>query len=150
MIFSRQNLPTIDRTKFANESGLHKGAYVIADLGDKQPEIILMATGSEVDLIIKTGEKLQAEGKSVRLVSFPSWDLFEAQPQSYKDQVLDPKIEKRVAVEAGSKLGWEKWVGTKGAVVGMSSYGASAPAEILFKEFGFTVDNVYQIAKGLF
>jgi transketolase len=150
LILSRQNLPTIDRTKFANENGLHKGAYVIADLGDKQPEIILMATGSEVDLIIKAGEKLQAEGKSVRLVSFPSWDLFEAQTQSYQDQVLDPKIEKRVAVEAGSRLGWEKWVGTKGAIVGMSSYGASAPAEILFKEFGFTVDNVYQIAKGLF
>ena len=150
LILSRQNLPTIDRTKFANENGLHKGAYVIADLGDKKPEIILMASGSEVDLIIKAGEKLQAEGKSVRLISFPSWDLFEAQPQSYKDLVLDPKVEKRVAVEAGIKLGWEKWVGTKGVVVGMNSYGASAPAETLFKEFGFSVENVNQIAKGLF
>ena len=150
LILSRQNLPTIDRTKYANENGLHKGAYVLADLGDNKPEIILMASGSEVDLIIKTGEKLVAEGKSVRLVSFPSWDLFDAQPQSYKDQVLDPAIERRMAVEAGSKTGWEKWVGTKGAIVGMSSYGASAPAEVLFKEFGFTVDNVYSIAKGLF
>ncbi|MDP2965143.1 MAG: transketolase [Pelolinea sp.] len=150
LILSRQNLPTIDRTKFANENGLHKGAYVIADLGDKKPEIILMASGSEVDLIIKAGEKLQAEGKSVRLISFPSWDLFEAQSQSYKDEVLDPKVEKRIAVEAGIKLGWEKWVGTKGVVVGMNSYGASAPAETLFKEFGFSVDNVYQVAKGLF
>ena len=150
LILSRQNLPTIDRSKFTSETGLHKGAYVIADLGDGIPEMILMASGSEVDLIIKAGEKLHDEGKNVRLVSFPSWDLFEAQPQSYKDLVLDPKIEKRIAVEAGSKLGWEKWVGTKGAIVGMSSYGASAPAEILFKEFGFTVDNVYQSAKGLF
>ncbi len=150
LILSRQNLPTIDRTKYANENGLHKGAYVLADLGDNKPEIILMASGSEVDLIIKTGEKLVAEGKCVRLVSFPSWDLFDAQPQSYKDQVLDPAIERRMAVEAGSKTGWEKWVGTKGAIVGMSSYGASAPAEVLFKEFGFTVDNVYSIAKGLF
>jgi len=150
LILSRQNLPTIDRTKFANETGLHKGAYVLTDLGDKKPEIILMATGSEVDLIIKAGEKLQTEGKSVRLVSFPSWDLFEKQPQSYKDQVFDPKVEKRVAVEAGSKLGWEKWVGSKGTVVGMTTYGASAPAEILLKEFGFSVDNIYQTAKGLF
>jgi transketolase len=150
LILSRQNLPTIDRTKFASEAGLHKGAYVIADLGEKKPEIILMASGSEVDLIIKAGEKLQTEGKSVRLVSFPCWDLFEAQPQSYKDQVLDPKIERRVAVEAGSKLGWEKWVGSKGTVVGMSSYGASAPAETLFNEFGFTIDNVYKTAKELF
>ena len=150
LILSRQNLPTIDRSKFASEAGLHKGAYVIADLGNGKPEIILMASGSEVDLIVKAGEKLHDEGKTVRLVSFPSWDLFEAQPQSYKDLVLDPKIEKRVAVEAGSKLGWEKWVGPKGAIVGMSSYGASAPAETLFKEFGFTVDNVYQTAKGLF
>jgi transketolase len=150
LILSRQNLPTIDRTKFAREDGLHKGAYVIADLGDKKPEIILMASGSEVDLIIKAGEKLQADGKSVRLVSFPSWDLFEAQPQSYKDKVLDPMIEKRVAVEAGSKLGWEKWVSSKGAVVGMTTYGASAPAEVLFKEFGFTIENVFKTAKGLF
>ena len=150
LILSRQNLPTIDRSKFASETGLHKGAYVIADLGDKKPEIILMASGSEVDLIIKAGEKLYSEGKSVRLVSFPSWDLFEAQSESYKDQVFDPMIEKRVAVEAGSKLGWEKWVGNKGAVVGMTSYGASAPAETLFKEFGFTVDNVYKTAKELF
>jgi transketolase len=150
LILSRQNLPTIDRAKFASEEGLHKGAYVMADLGNKKPEIILMASGSEVDLIIKAGEKLKADGMSVRLVSFPSWDLFDAQPQSYKDQVLDPTIGKRVAVEAGSKLSWEKWVGSKGTVVGMSSYGASAPAEILFKEFGFTVDNVYQTAKGLF
>jgi transketolase len=150
LILSRQNLPTIDRKKFAIEKGLHKGAYILADLGDKKPEIILMASGSEVDLIIKAGEKLQAEGMNVRLVSFPSWDLFEAQSQSYKDQVIDPSIEKRVAVEAGTKMGWEKWVGNKGAIVGMSSYGASAPAETLFKKFGFTVENVYKAAKGLF
>jgi len=149
LILSRQNLPTIDRSKYASETGLHKGAYIIADLGDGKPDILLMASGSEVDLIIKAGEKLQTDGKNVRIVSFPSWDIFEAQPQTYKDQVLDPGIKKRVAVEAGSKLGWEKWVGINGAIVGMSTYGASAPAEILFKEFGFTVENVYQTAKGL-
>ncbi len=150
LILSRQNLPTIDRLKFASEAGLHKGAYILADLGDGKPDLLLMASGSEVDLILKAGEKLHNEGIKVRLVSFPSWDIFEAQPQAYKDHVLDPSIEKRVAVEAGSKMGWEKWVGSKGTIVGMSSFGASAPAPILFKEFGFTVENVYQAAKGLF
>jgi transketolase len=149
LILSRQNLPTIDRTKYASEFNLHKGAYVLGDLGDAKPEIILMATGSEVDLIIKAGEKLSSEGHGVRLVSFPSWDLFEAQTKSYQDEILDPKIERRVAVEAGSKMGWDKWVGTKGLIVGMESFGASAPAEVLFKEFGFSVDNVYQSAKSL-
>ena len=143
LVLSRQNLPTIDRERYSNEAGLHKGAYVLADLGTGDPDIILMASGSEVDLIIKTGEKLSEEGVKVRLVSFPCWDLFDKQPQSYKDRVLDPKIANRIAVEAGNPLGWEKWVGQSGKIVGIETYGASAPAEKLFEEYGFSVDHVY-------
>jgi transketolase len=146
LILSRQNLPTIDRTIYLSEKGLNKGAYVLADLGNKKPEVILMASGSEVELVIKAGEKLAAEGRSVRIVSFPSWDLFEAQPKSYQDMVLDPEVKKRIAVEAGIKTGWEKWVGTYGAIIGMDGFGASAPAEILFEKFGFSVENVYKVA----
>lgn len=147
LIFSRQNLPTLDRSQFAGAEGLHRGAYILADLGKKSPEMILMATGSEVDLIIKVGEKLDDEGIGVRLVSFPCWSFFEHQTKIYQDQVLDPKIEKRLAVEAGISLGWQKWIGSKGAIVGIDKYGASAPADRLFMEYGFTVENIYNQAK---
>jgi transketolase len=149
LILSRQNLPTIDRSEFASETGLHKGAYILKDMGNGKPKAVLMASGSEVDLIIKAGEKLAAEGVAVRLVSFPSWDLFESQSQAYRDEVLDPTISLRVAVEAGTRYGWERWTGLKGAVVGMTTYGASAPAEKLFSEFGFSIDNVYNTVKNL-
>lgn len=149
LVLSRQNLPTIDRNIFSSESGLHKGAYVLADLGDKEPDLILMASGSEVDLIVQTGQKLHEEGKSVRLLSFPSWELFASQPKDYQNKVLDPKISKRLAVEAGSPLGWDRWVGKEGKIIGIDKFGASAPAEKLFKEYGFTVDHIYQEAKGM-
>lgn len=149
LVFTRQNVPTIDREKYAKAEGLHKGAYILADLGGSKPDIILMASGSEVDLIVKAGEKLANEGVNVRLVSFPCWSFFELQPQSYQDQVLDPTVEKRLAVEAGVSLGWEKWTGAKGGVVCVNKYGASAPYEKLFQEYGLTVDNVYEKAKGL-
>lgn len=149
LIFSRQNLPTIDRSKFAPAKGLHKGAYVIADLGDKKPDIILMASGSEVQLIIDTGEKLTREGFGVRLVSFPSWNLFEDQSQNYIDSVLDPTIPIRLSVEAGVGLGWEKWVGEIGSIVSVQDFGASAAGKKLLEEFGFSVQNVYQSAKKL-
>lgn len=149
LILSRQNIPTLDREKFAKAEGLHKGAYVLADLGSGRPDIILMASGSEVDLIVKAGEKLAEEGVAVRLVSFPCWSFFEDQMPSYRDAVLDPAIEKRLAVEAGVSLGWEKWVGPKGMIIGVDRYGASAPAEKIFEEYGFTVENVVQKARML-
>jgi len=149
LVFTRQNVPTLDREKYAKAKGLHKGAYVLADLGDGKPDIILMASGSEVDLIVKAGEKLASEGVGVRLVSFPCWSFFESQPRSYQDQVLDPTVEKRLAVEAGVSLGWQKWTGDKGSVVCVDKYGASAPYEKLFQEYGLTVNNVYEKAKDL-
>ena len=149
LVFTRQNVPTLDREKYAKAKGLHKGAYVLADLGDGKPDIILMASGSEVDLIVKAGEKLASEGVKVRLVSFPCWSFFESQPKSYQDQVLDPTVEKRLAVEAGVSLGWQKWTGDKGSVVCVDKYGASAPYEKLFQEYGLTIDNIYEKAKDL-
>jgi transketolase len=139
----------LDREKFAKAEGLHKGAYVLADLGQGKPEIILMATGSEVELIIKAGEKLAEEGVNVRLVSFPCWSFFENQSQSYRDAVLDPGVEKRIAVEAGVSLGWEKWVGSNGTIIGVDQYGASAPYEKIFEEYGLTTDQIYKKAKTL-
>ncbi len=142
---SRQNLPTIDRTNFAPASGLHKGAYVLKDLGGKA-QIILMATGSEVSLIIEAGSRLAAKGLNVRIVSFPSWELFQQQDTAYQNSVLPPSIDIRLAVEAGVTQGWEKWVGGKGKIIGIDHFGASAPASILFNQFGFTVDNIVNAA----
>lgn len=149
LVFTRQNLPTLDRSKYAPAEDLGKGAYVLADLGKGDPEIILMASGSEVDLIINAGLKLSEEGHTVRLVSFPSWDLFEAQPPEYKESVLPASVSKRLSVEAGISMGWSEWVGSEGLSISMKSFGASAPAKKLFEEFGFTVDNVYQTAMKL-
>ena len=142
-------MPTLDRKKFAGADGLLKGAYVLADLGKGNPEIILMASGSEVDLIVQAGIKLSEEGHTVRLVSFPSWDLFEAQTEEYRESILPSSISKRVSVEAGVNMGWKKWLGEQGIAIGMKTFGASAPAAKLFQEFGFTVENVYQTATRL-
>jgi len=149
LAFSRQNLPTFDRDQFAGADGLHKGAYVMADLGDGKPEIILMASGSEVWLIVEAGRKLIEDGHSVRIVSFPCWELFENQSKSYKKQVLDPAITKRMAVEAGVSLGWHKWIGSEGTVVGIDKFGASAPGSKVMDEYGFSVEKIYKKAKEL-
>ena len=146
---TRQSLPTLDRDKYAKAKGLHKGAYVLADLGDKAPEILLMASGSEVWLIVEAGEKLAAEGKSVRLVSFPSWELFEAQAQAYRDEVLPKEISARLAVEAGVSQGWRRWVGDAGDVIAVDRYGASAPGNVVMEKLGFSVENVLVRAKAL-
>jgi transketolase len=146
---TRQSVPTIDRSRYQGAEGLQKGAYVLADLGKAEPELILMASGSEVDLIIKAGEKLEAEGFSLRLVSFPSWELFRKQDQNYRDQVLLPGIKARLAVEAGVSQGWHEWVGDEGMVIGVNKFGASAPAARLFKEYGFTVENVIETVREL-
>ncbi len=149
MALTRQNVPTLDREKFASAGNLSKGAYVLADLGKGEPDIILMASGSEVGLIIKAGEELSAQGVNVRLVSFPCWELFRQQDQAYKDSVLSPEVPLRLAVEAGSTFGWREWVGDKGGIIGIDRFGASAPAKVLFEKFGFTVDSVVAKAKSL-
>ena len=149
LALTRQNLPTLNRDIYSSAKGLKHGAYVLADLGDLEPEVILMASGSEIDLIIKAGERLAAEGVNLRLVSVPSWELFKGQDQTYRDLVLPPKIRKRVAVEAGISQGWREWVGDGGRILAIDRYGASAPAEKIFEEFGFTVENLIKITENL-
>jgi transketolase len=149
LLLTRQNVPTLDRSVYAPASGLHKGAYVLADLGNKDPELILIATGSEVRLIVAAGEKLASEGIGVRLVSFPSWELFREQPQLYRDEVLIPGVKKRLAVEAGVPQGWDQWIGEDGAFIGLNRFGTSAPGAVAMEKLGFTVDNVYETARSL-
>ena len=149
LALSRQDLPVLDRTKFASADGLRKGAYVLSDAKEGKPELVLIATGSEVALIVEAAEKLQAEGVAVRCVSMPSWDLFEAQPQSYRDEVLPPDVTAKLAVEMGVSMGWDRYVGPHGDVLGVDRYGASAPAKVLLPEYGFTADNVVKRAKAL-
>jgi len=149
MIFTRQNLPTLDRNIYSDASLLEKGAYVLADLGDAAPELILMASGSEVSLIVEAGARLAAEGLNVRLVSVPSWELFKMQSAEYRETVLPASVHARLAVEAGIGMGWERFTGDFGAIISLEHYGASAPAGTLFKEFGFTVENVFQTARKL-
>jgi transketolase len=147
IILSRQSTPTLDRSVMGEASGLQRGAYVLADIGDGKPDLILMATGTEVQLIVEAGFRLGAEGRNVRIVSFPSWELFEAQPQEYQDQVLLPEVNARIAVEAGVTTGWQKWVGREGKVVGLDHFGASAPYKTIMEQFGFTADHIIQLAE---
>ena len=149
LILTRQALPTFDRTKYKSAAGLVRGAYILADAEGSKPQIILMATGSEVYLCIDAYEKLKAEGIRARVVSMPSWDLFEDQDQSYRDEVLPPDVTTRVAVEMGSTFGWAHYVGAKGRIIGMRTFGASAPLKDLQKKFGFTSDAVLQAAREL-
>ncbi|NLE84742.1 MAG: transketolase [Chloroflexi bacterium] len=149
LALTRQAVPTLDRQKFASAEGLRRGAYVLADLGEGSTELVLMASGSEVDLIAKAGQILAEEGVSLRLVSFPSLELFETQTKEYQDGVMLPGVKARLAVEAGSSLGWHRWVGADGALITMDRFGASAPAEELLVEFGFTVENVLEKSRQL-
>ena len=147
LILSRQALPTLDRAQYAPASGLFKGAYVLADAPGGKPEVLLMATGSEVSLCVSAYEQLAAEGVRVRLVSMPSWEIFERQPQEYRDGVLPPSVKVRVAVEQGSTLGWAHYVGSEGTILGMRTFGASAPLKVLQEQFGFTQQKVVAAAK---
>jgi transketolase len=147
LVLSRQNLPTFDRSKYAPAAGAAKGAYVLADAEGGQPEVILMATGSEVSLCISVYEQLKAEGTRARVVSMPSWDIFEKQSEDYKRQVLPPEVKARVSVEAASTFGWERYVGASGKIVGMHSFGASAPLKDVMNKFGFTVDKVAEATR---
>jgi transketolase len=146
LALTRQNVPTLNRDMFAPANGLERGAYVLADIGEGDPELILMASGSEVQLIIEAGTRLAAEAISVRLVSFPSWELFAAQDQAYRELVLPSMTKARLAVEAGVSMGWERWVGEKGIVLGVNRFGASAPYEVVYREFGLTSSNIVEQA----
>ncbi|WP_158754646.1 transketolase [Dyella sp. S184] len=149
LALTRQDLPTLDRTRYASADGVRQGAYVLSDAKDGKPTLILLASGSEVALILAAADQLQAEGIAVRCVSMPSWELFDAQPQSYRDQVLPPNASARLAVELGVSQGWDRYVGAKGDMLGVDRFGASAPANVLLREYGFTVDNVVARAKAL-
>jgi transketolase len=146
LILTRQALPVLDRAIYAPANGLQKGAYVLADLGDADPELILMASGSEVSLITAAGEQMAGEGVNIRLVSFPSWELFAEQDESYRLQVLPSGIKNRLSVEAGVAQGWERWLGELGESISVERYGASAPYKTIFEHYGFTVDNVIRRA----
>ncbi|HOQ29425.1 MAG TPA: transketolase C-terminal domain-containing protein, partial [Armatimonadota bacterium] len=141
LLLTRQNLPSLDRSVFAPAEGLRKGAYVLRDAEGGAPEIVLIATGSEVAVALAAQDALAARGVRARVVSMPSWELFDAQPASYRDSVLPPGV-KRLAVEAGSSMGWHKYVGIDGDIIALDHFGASAPAEVLAREFGFTPENV--------
>jgi len=147
LALSRQPLPTLDRSKYAPASGVAQGAYVLADCPGGNPEVIIIASGSEVSLAVEAHEKLLTEGIRSRVVSMPSWDIFEHQPQAYRDSVLPPNVTARVAVEQASTFGWERYVGTSGQVVGMNTFGASAPLKELQRKFGFEPDHVVGAAK---
>jgi transketolase len=147
LVLSRQAMPTFDRTKFAPASGVAKGAYVLSDAPGGKPDVILIGTGSEVGLCVAAQEKLAAEGIKARVVSIPSWELFEEQDGAYKESVLPAAVTARVSVEMASTFGWERYTGPKGKIVGMRTFGASAPLKDLLKKFGFTVENVVAIAK---
>ena len=149
LLLTRQKLATIDRDTYSEAEGLLKGAYVLADMGQNNPELILMASGSEVNLILNAASNLAAEGVNVRVVSFPSWEIFETQAQEYKDEVLPPTVKARLAVEAGSPMGWHRWVGDHGRIIGIDKFGESAPGDRVLKEYGFSVANVIENALDL-
>jgi transketolase len=149
LVLSRQPLPTLDRKKYAPASGVARGAYVLADASRGNPEVILIASGSEVSLVVQAHEKLIAEGIRSRVVSMPSWDIFEHQTQEYRDEVLPPQVRARVAVEQASTFGWERYVGGSGRMIGMKTFGASAPLKELQRKFGFEPNRVVTAAKEL-
>ena len=147
LALSRQPLPTLDRSKYAPAAGVARGAYVLADAPGGNPEVIIIASGSEVILAAQAHEKLLAEGIRSRVVSMPSWDIFDHQTQEYRDSVLPPNVKARVAVEQASTFGWERYVGTSGHIIGMKTFGASAPLKELQRHFGFEPDQVVAAAK---
>jgi transketolase len=150
LVVTREDLPTFDRTKYAAAAGTAKGAYVLADAADGKPEVLLLASGSTVPDCVAAYEKLKEEKIKARVVSMPSWEIFEyncSKDPSYRETVLPASVKARVAVERASPMGWHKYVGMDGAVVGMRTFGASAPLKVLQKEFGFTTENIVAEAK---
>jgi transketolase len=149
LVLTRQAVPTLDRSRYQSAEGLRRGAYVLTDMGGKDPEVILMASGSEVSLALEAGEKLAEEGVTVRVISFPSWELFSKQDDVYQRQVLPPGVKARIAIEAGVPLGWKKWVGDEGEVIGIERFGASAPYKEIYQHFGLSTDRIIEVARGV-
>ncbi|MGH8399202.1 MAG: transketolase-like TK C-terminal-containing protein, partial [Gammaproteobacteria bacterium] len=149
LVLTRQNLPTLDRKQFAPAEGLTCGAYILADAPNGKPDVILIASGSEVNLIVEAGKKLREQNIQARIVSMPSWELFDAQPQACRDDILPPAIRARLAVEAGVAQGWRRYVGDRGDVLSIERFGASAPGDTVIREYGFTVENVCKRALAL-
>src|SRR4029077_19307578 len=147
LVLTRQALPTLDRKKYAPASGLARGAYILADAPGADPEVILIGTGSEVSLCLEAYEQLAKEGVRARVVSMPSWELFDDQDRDYRDSVLPPHVKARVSVEEASDFGWTKYTGTEGENIGIETFGASAPIKQLLKKFGFTADHIVAAAK---
>jgi len=147
LVLSRQALPTIDRTRYAAAAGVAQGAYILADPPGGAPDVLLLATGSEVALCVEAHERLVSAGVKARVVSMPSWDLFERQPQEYRDRVLPPGVRARVSVEQAATFGWERYTGADGTRIGMETFGASAPLKALTQKFGFTADHVVDAAR---
>jgi transketolase len=148
LVLTRQNVPVLDRSKYASADGLRRGGYVLAD-SDAKPEVILIATGSEVSLAVDAFEELRSEGVRARVVSLPSWYLFDLQPAEYRESVLPKAVQARVAVEQASTLGWDRYVGPHGQIVGMHTFGASAPLKEVQRKFGFTPEGVVEAAREL-
>lgn len=149
LVFTRQTVATFDRSQYPKADGLHKGAYVMWESAASEHDIILIGTGSELEIAVEAGKTLAQEGHKVRVVSMPCWEKFEEQDKTYRDSILTPSVRKRIAVEAGLKQGWEKYTGLDGAVIGMDSFGTSAPAEDLFVEFGITLEKTLEAAREL-
>ena len=149
LIFTRQKVPTLDRKKYASAEGVRKGAYILSEAQGGKPKLILIATGSEVKLIVDAQKKLQAQGIPTRIVSMPSWELFSAQSKNYQEKVFPSKYKNRLVIEAGSSQGWEKYAGDEGVIISVNDFGASAPGEEIFHKYGFTVKNVCKQAKTL-
>ncbi len=149
LALSRQKVALIDRKKFASAEGARRGAYILAEASEAKPKLILIATGSEVGLALAAREKLEAEKIPTRVVSMPCWELFEEQDQKYRDEILPPAITARLAIEAGVRLGWDRYIGAKGDAITVDKFGASAPAEIVFEKYGFSIENVVKRAKAL-
>jgi transketolase len=147
LVLTRQKLPVLDRTKLTAASGLAQGGYILAEAGALPPEVILIATGSEVSLALEAHARLAGDGIRSRVVSMPCWELFDEQPQSYRDGVLPPSVRARVSIEAAAPFGWERYVGSEGAIIGVNGYGASAPGAVVMREFGFTPEHVVATAK---
>jgi transketolase len=149
LVLTRQKLPVIDRKTFAPASGLARGANILADASGSAPEVILIATGSEVSIALEAHEQLTNDGIRSRVVSMPCWELFDAQPQSYRDAVLPPSVRARVSIEAASPFGWERYVGLEGAIISVTHFGASAPGPVVMRAFGFTPEHVVETAKAV-
>lgn len=149
LVLTRQNIPTLDREALAAADGVARGAYVLRDMGDKAPELILIATGSEVSLALQAQEQLATEGHATRVVSMPSWELYSKQDEAYRESVLPHAVRKRVAIETGCPFGWERWVGDQGLILAVDGFGASAPGDEILERYGFTVDNVVAKAKSI-